>query len=186
VGPDAPTPGSSPPREGTSRAHAAGRRGGPGETARCCHRGAAAGLLPASPEPAKAKGARVASDALQLRIGSRLLTRSQRSRRDGFSLLALAQKCERLRIQVVARAEPGRSLGFALSRRGWGRRSKRARFESRMGRQVPKRGVAASDGSGPSRSPARFRARGGSEDKTTSLFSGLKAICLRGHESLRA
>lgn len=44
-----------------------------------------------------------------LRMGSRLLTRSQRSRRDGFSLLAPSRKCERLRIQVVRRREPGRS-----------------------------------------------------------------------------
>ena len=54
-----------------------------------------------------------------LRIRRRLLTRSRGSRRDGFAPLALSRKCERLRIQVVGRCDPGHSHGFAPSRRGW-------------------------------------------------------------------
>lgn len=51
-----------------------------------------------------------------LRIRRCLRTSSQRSRRDGFAPLAPSRKCERSRIQMVARGEPGRSLRFALSR----------------------------------------------------------------------
>ena len=51
-----------------------------------------------------------------LRIRRRLLTRSRGSRRDGFAPLAASRKCERMRIQVVGRQGPGRSLEFAPSR----------------------------------------------------------------------
>jgi len=51
-----------------------------------------------------------------LPIRSRPQTRSWGSQWDRFAPLALSPNCERLRIQVVERREPGRSLGFALSR----------------------------------------------------------------------
>ena len=52
-----------------------------------------------------------------LRIRRRLLPRSRGSRRDGFAPLAPSRKCERLRIQVVGRREPGRSLVHSVPRR---------------------------------------------------------------------
>lgn len=51
-----------------------------------------------------------------LRMGSRLRTRSRGSWRDGVAPLAPSRKCERLRIQVVGRCDPGHSHGFAPSR----------------------------------------------------------------------
>lgn len=56
-----------------------------------------------------ARSAKFARRFEWLRVRRRLQTRSRRSRRDGFAPLALSRKCERLRIQVVARRAPGRS-----------------------------------------------------------------------------
>ncbi len=58
---------------------------------------------------------RLATREKWLRMGSELRTRLRRSLRDTFSPLATSTKSERLRVQVVARREPGRALGFAPS-----------------------------------------------------------------------